>query len=120
LAACSSASTIVSKGYPPTNPASVRVLFQPPTEPFEQIASVSVHGVGAGSFGGNTDVAVGRRKEEAAKVGADAVILAGPATQSAATFGSVTGNRFGATGIAVSGGAGDAAIQGTAIKFVGR
>jgi hypothetical protein len=97
LAACTTASTIVSRSYPPTAPASVRILFQPPAEPLEQIASVSVHGVGAGSFGRNTDVAVERLKEEAAKIGADAVIVAGPATQSAAGFATISGGRSSAS-----------------------
>lgn len=118
LSGCATGSSIVSKAYPPVPVDQIHVLFSPPSRPYEEIAIVNSHGRGYGSFDRNQQKALERLKEEAAAVGADAILLMGPAQQStatAATLSSIYGT--GAAGFAVAGPAGDAMFQAMAIKY---
>jgi hypothetical protein len=118
---CGTSSVIVSKSYNSKNPNEVQVLFEPPSMPYEKLALINSHGVLAGSFGGNTTVAINKMKQEAAKVGADAVILSNGVSQSQVSYmntnGTAYGNNFSLNTIGATGGAGDANISGVAIKF---
>lgn len=71
ITGCAQPSTIVSKVYPPSDPASVEILFAQPSRDHEQIAMISVHGVGGGSYANNTKLALDKLKQEAGKVGAE-------------------------------------------------
>jgi hypothetical protein len=113
IVGCAQPSTIVSKTYPPRDPTSVEILFGQPTRDYEQIAMISVHGVGAGSYANNTKIAIEKLKEEAGKIGADAVVLSGPPSQSTVA----TGTFQGGFSYAVAGPAGDSTIQAIAIKY---
>src|SRR5438034_8625694 len=69
---CTSSSQLVGTRYPATSPGSVQLLFQEPKRPYEVIALVhSIHGVEAPV--GELDTL----RVEAAKYGADAVIVSG-------------------------------------------
>lgn len=60
---------------PPTDPAQVRIFLHPPAD-YEEIAMVSANSRGSfrWSLQGNTDLALERLKEEAAKLGADGLL----------------------------------------------
>jgi hypothetical protein len=138
LTGCASPTVIVSKSYPPTTPESVQILFSKPSRAHEVLAHISAHGILAGSHGGNTKVAISKLKTEAAKIGADAIILSGPPRQQSASFTNyhntatadiyhqpsygyghhdrvdMQGSGYGTT---IMGGAGDSTVDGMAIKF---
>lgn len=82
---------------------------------------VNSYGRGYGSFEANQEHAVERLKEEAAAVGADAIIIMGPAKQSTISSGTFQayGTSYGATGsgFGVAGPAGDATLNAMAIKY---
>jgi hypothetical protein len=76
---CSTSShVLVGTQRPPVTPTSVKVYLQPPPH-YEQIATL--HATSQGSFAitsqQNMDVAMQRLKEEAAKLGANGVLLEG-------------------------------------------
>lgn len=116
LSGCATGSSIVSKSYPPVPVEQVQLLFSPPSRPYEEIALVNSHGRGYGSFDANQQKAVERLKKEAAAVGADAILLMGPAQQStAATWMPTYGS--GGAGFGVASPAGDAMLNAIAIKY---
>ncbi|PYV80895.1 MAG: hypothetical protein DMG05_30890 [Acidobacteria bacterium] len=118
LSGCTTGSALVSKAYPPVPVDQIQVLFSPPSKPYEEIAIVNSHGRGYGSFDRNQRKALERLKEEAAAVGADAILLMGPTQQStavAATLSPISG--AGGAGFGVAGPAGDAMLQAMAIKY---
>ncbi len=117
LAGCTTGASIVSKSYPAVSIDQVRVLFSPPSNPYEELAIVNSHGRGYGTFSRNQEKALERLKEEAAAVGADAIVLMGPTQQSAAAAYSSTYSGTGSTGFGVAGPAGDAMMQAMAIKY---
>lgn len=123
LAACSTSShVIVGKQRPPISPESVRVYMQPPPK-FETIASISATSQAslAMTSQGNMDVAIGRMKEEAAKLGANGVLLQGVSDQQTGSIGIGLGSSsYGpssASGVGVGGSSGltNKATQGLAI-----
>ena len=67
-----SAMQVGTHKYPPVNPESVQVLYQEPSKRYEVIAFVDQQGSGF-DFSANSTIA--GLKEQAAKVGADAVIV---------------------------------------------
>ncbi len=58
--------------YPAVSPGAVQVLYQEPARPYEVIALVDQQGSG---FDFSADSTIAGLKEQAAKVGADAVII---------------------------------------------
>lgn len=81
LAGCASTSKVmVGQARPPIDPALVRVYNTPPPGSVEiaQIESTSAAGFGTQ---GQTDAAVARLKREAAKLGANGVVLMGVGAQ---------------------------------------
>ncbi|HZP86278.1 MAG TPA: hypothetical protein VFB54_05620 [Burkholderiales bacterium] len=102
LAACSGPSRVMlGAARPPLDPAQVKVYAQPPAH-YEEIAIVEAAGsaftVGAQR---RTDALIERLKEEAAKVGANGIILRGMASDAPGTVGVGTGTTIGWGGIGV-------------------
>ena len=123
LAACSTSShVLVGTPRPPISPDSVRIYTQPPPR-YEQIAHLDATSQGSLAITSqqNMDKAVSRLREEAAKLGANGVLLQGVQDQQTGAIGLGGGNTsFGgnsATGVGVGGsfGISNKAVTGLAI-----
>ena len=66
---------MIGAAQTPTDPAQVRIFLHPPAD-YEEIAMVSANSRGSfrWSLQGNTDLALERLKEEAAKLGANGLL----------------------------------------------
>ena len=66
---------MIGSAREPTDPTQVRIFLHPPAE-YDEIAMVSANSRGSfrWSLQGNTDLALERLKEEAAKLGADGLL----------------------------------------------
>ncbi|MBV8911323.1 MAG: hypothetical protein JOZ89_11250 [Gammaproteobacteria bacterium] len=122
-ASCSTTShVLLGTPRPPISPESVRIYMQPPPK-YEQIAMVSASSQGSLALTGqqNMDKAMQRLKTEAAKLGANGVLLQGVHdTQSSSIGAGGGGASYGprsATGVGVGGSFGltSKAAQGLAI-----
>ena len=109
---CVTPNAIILKTYPPISETEVEVLFQAPDSPNEIIASISAYARGYGSLSRNTKKAIEKLKSEAAKIGGNAIVLQGPVKQSTAMYG-----NFGGSGFGVAGGAGDATVEATVLRY---
>jgi hypothetical protein len=123
LVACSTSShVLVGTPRPPISPDSVRIYAQPPPQ-YEQIAHLDA--TSQGSFAvtsqQNMDKAMSRLKEEAAKLGANGILLQGVQDQQSGAIGAGGGNSSysgsSATGVGVGGSVGiyNKAVTGLAI-----
>jgi hypothetical protein len=80
LAACAPSShVLVGQAHPPITPDQVKIYAHPPTTPFEEIAVLDASSKSAFGTGGqkSVDKVIERLKIEAAKLGANGVILEG-------------------------------------------
>lgn len=123
LAACSTSShVLVGTPRPPISPDSVRVYLQPPPK-YETIATINASSQGSLALTSqqNMDKAIARMKNEAAKLGANGVLLQGVADQQSGAIGLGGGNTSFSGNSAVGVGAGGSfglynkATQGLAI-----
>jgi hypothetical protein len=123
LLACSTSShVLVGTPRPPISPDSVRIYTQPPPK-YEQIAHLDASSQGSFAITSqqNMDKAIARLKEEAAKLGANGILLQGVQDQQTGSIGMGGGNTsFGgnsATGVGVGGsfGISNKAVTGLAI-----
>ena len=107
LAACATSHVLVGKTRPPISPDQVRIYTQPPPH-FEEIAQLSTSSQGSFSFTaqGKTDAVINRLKAEAAKLGANGVILQGIGDQPSGSVGTGGGSTSYSGGGAVGGGIG--------------
>ena len=99
LAACASSAIVVGKVRPAISPDQVKIYLHPPKK-YEEIAALESSSKSSWAFTpqGKMDVVIQRLKEEAAKLGANGVLLQG------------TGNEYGGS---VSTGAGTTTISGS-------
>lgn len=100
--ACSGPSHVMlGNSRPPTDPASVKVYAQPPAH-YEEIAIVEAAG-SAFTIGAQrrTDALVERLKEEAAKVGANGLLLREMGQEAPGSVGVGTGTTIGVGGIGI-------------------
>lgn len=113
---------IVGKVRPPISPDQVKIYLEPPRA-FEKIAIIDASSQGSMAFTQQQkmDKAIARLKEEAAKVGANGVLLQGSGSQAVGSvgtgFGSATaaGNTAYGTGVGISGNVFVQAANGIAI-----
>jgi hypothetical protein len=94
LGACSTTShVIVGTPRPPISPDSVRVYLQPPPK-YETIATIDASSKNSMALTGqqNMDKAIGRMKEEAAKLGANGILLQGVQDQQSGAIGTGMGS----------------------------
>jgi hypothetical protein len=94
LAGCATSShVLVGTPRPPISPDSVRVYLQPPPK-YEQIAAIDASSKGSLALTSqqNMDKAISRLKEEAAKLGANGVLLQGVQDQQSGAIGMGGGN----------------------------
>jgi hypothetical protein len=123
LASCSTSShVLVGTARPPISPDSVRIYTRPPPR-YEEVARVDATSQASMAVTGqqNMDVAIARLKREAAKLGANGVLLEGIQDQQSGALGTGVGNTsYGAnsaTGVGVGGSFGlyNKAVTGLAI-----
>ena len=93
LAACATSHVMIGKARPAISPESVQVYMRPPDMPYEEIARIETSSQGAFAFGAQakTDAVIHRLKVEAAKLGANGVLLEGMGDQPSGSVG--TGRR---------------------------
>lgn len=111
LSACVSSHVMMGQARPPISPALVQIYFHPPAAKYDEIAMLDTSSRGAFAFTaqGKTDAVIQRLKEEAAKLGANGVLLQGIGDQSSGSvstgFGqaSASGNTAYGSGIGLSG-----------------
>lgn len=111
LSACATSHVMMGQARPPISPDLVTVYFHPPQTKYDEIALIDTSSKGGFGFTaqGKTDVVIRRLKEEAAKLGANGVLLQGIGSESGGSissgFGqaSASGNHAYGTGIGISG-----------------
>lgn len=76
VACATSSHVLIGTARPPTSPESVRVYYRPPPK-YEEIATISASSQGSLALTSqqNMDKAIERMKAEAAKVGANGILL---------------------------------------------
>jgi len=77
LTACATSHVMIGKARPPLAPDQVQIYFKPPTAKYEQIAQLDTSSKGSFSFSAQakTDAVIARLKVEAAKLGANGVLI---------------------------------------------
>lgn len=109
LNACVSSHVMIGKARAPISPDEVQIYLSPPAAKYDQIATLDTSSSGSFSFTaqGKTDKVMQRLKEEAAKLGANGVLLQGISDQVSGSIGtgggstSASGNS--AVGVGVGG-----------------
>jgi hypothetical protein len=122
LAGCATSHMMVGNPRPPISPSEVKIYLHPPQK-YEEIAILDTSSKGSWSFTaqGKMDVVVERLKEEAAKLGANGILLQSEGDQYAGTVstgvGTATanGNTAWGVGTGFSGAAYNKAGSGLAI-----
>ena len=108
LGCATSSHVMIGTARPPISPESVRVYVQPP-EKYEEIATLDTSSQGSFAITSqqNMDKAVERMKEEAAKLGANGILLQGVQDTQSGSIGTGVGNSSyngsSATGVGVGG-----------------
>ena len=108
LTACATSHVMIGKARPPISPDEVQVYSQPPTVPYEEIARLQTSSSGSFSFTaqGKTDAVIQRLKTEAAKLGANGVLLEGIGDQPSGSVGTGGGTESYSSRSSVGGGVG--------------
>jgi hypothetical protein len=103
LGGCASSHVMMGQARPPISPDQVKIYFHPP-EKYDEIAMLDTSSKGAFAVTaqGKTDVVITRLKEEAAKLGANGVLIQGVGDQSGGSvstgFGQATSTGHSAYG----------------------
>ncbi|HUX72718.1 MAG TPA: hypothetical protein VMV25_02335 [Steroidobacteraceae bacterium] len=89
LCACATSHVMIGRARAPISPDMVQIYFHPPAAKYEEIAllDTSSRGGFAITAQGKTDVVIKRLKEEAAKLGANGILLQGVGDESAGSIG---------------------------------
>jgi hypothetical protein len=111
ISGCVSSHVIVGKVRPPISPDQVQIYLHPPAGKYEEVALLDSSSRNSFSFTaqGKTNKVIERLKEEAAKLGANGILLNGVSDQAASSVGtgvgtatahgnSATGFGFGSSG----------------------
>ena len=93
LTACASSSILVGTARPPIDPSGVKIYLRPPAK-FEEVALLDASSKSSWAISdqGKMDVVVRRLREEAAKLGANGVLIQTRGEQSAGTVGTASGS----------------------------
>ena len=108
LGCATSSHVMIGTVHPPISPESVRVYVQPP-EKYEEVATIDASSQGSFAITSqqNMDKAIARMKEEAAKLGANGILLQGVQDQQSGSIGTGVGSSsYGpgsSTGVGVGG-----------------
>lgn len=111
LQACVSSHVLVGKKRPPISPDQVQIYLHPPAGKYEEVALLDSSSRHSFSFTaqGKTDAVIIRLKEEAAKLGANGILLQGIGDQASGSVGTgvgtanASGNSATAFGVGSSG-----------------
>jgi len=108
LSGCATSHIMIGKARPPISPDSVQVYTQPPNVPYERIARIESSSQGSFAFGAQakTDAVIHRLKVEAAKLGANGVLLEGIGDQPSGSIGTGGGTTSYSSHSSVGGGIG--------------
>ena len=108
LTACASSHVLTGRARAPIDPAQVRVYFSPPAVRYEEIARLETSS-GALTYGeqNKMDSVIGKLRIEAAKLGANGVLVEG------------TENGYGGGGVSIGGGGGRIGGRGFSSAGVG-
>lgn len=94
LGGCATSHVMMGQARPPISPDQVTVYFHPPQTKYDEIAMIETSS--KGSLGitqqGKTDVVIQRLKEEAAKLGANGILIQGIGDESGGSIGTGFGN----------------------------
>ncbi len=99
---------MIGKARPAISPEQVQIYQRPPDAPYEEIARLDTSSQGSFSFTaqGKTDAVIKRLKIEAAKLGANGVLLEGIGDQASGSIGTGGGRESYSGGSSVGGGIG--------------
>jgi hypothetical protein len=120
VAACTSSHIIIGNTRNPTRPEDVKIYFDAPRS-YEKIALIDSDSNGSFKFSaqGKVDAALERMKKDAAKLGANGILLQGVGEKGSVSVGTATGvasnGIYSGTGVAVSGGGLIKSVSGLAI-----
>ena len=111
LTACVSSHVMIGNARPPISPDMVKIYFQPPKAKYERIALLDTSSRNSFTFSaqGKMDKVIERLKEQAAKLGANGVLLEGVGDQAVGSVGSgfgqaaAYGNSAWGSGVGFSG-----------------
>jgi hypothetical protein len=108
LTACATSHVMIGKARAPISPDSVRIYDRPPQSRYEEIARLDTSSQGSFSFTaqGKADAVIRRLKIEAAKLGANGVLLEGIGDQAAGSIGTGGGGGSYSGGSSFGGGIG--------------
>jgi hypothetical protein len=101
LMACASSHVLVGTARAPISPDQVKVYMNPPPVQYEQIAILNTSSRASFSFTaqGKTDKVIERLKDEAAKLGANGILLQGIGDQQSGSVGVGAGGASGHVGL---------------------
>ena len=90
IAGCATSHVMIGTARPAISPDQVKIYFHPPEVKYEEIAMLDTSSQGAFAITaqGKTDAVINRLKAEAAKLGANGVLLQGVSDQSGGSVGS--------------------------------
>jgi hypothetical protein len=99
---------MIGKARPAISPDQVTIYTRPPRAHYEEIAQIDTSSQGSFAFTaqGKTDAVIKRLKTEAAKLGANGVLLQGIGDQASGSLGTGGGTESYSSGGSVGGGVG--------------
>jgi hypothetical protein len=108
LTACTTSHVMIGQARPPVSPEEVQIYTRPPAGPYEEIARLQTSSGGSFSFTAQrkTDAVINRLKTEAAKLGANGVLLEGIGDQPSGSIGTGGGTESYSSRSSVGGGVG--------------
>jgi hypothetical protein len=94
IAGCATSHVMVGRARPPISPDQVQIYLHPPGTKYEEIALLDTSSKGSFSITaqGKTNAVIDRLKAEAAKLGANGILLSGVGDQAAGSVGSGFGS----------------------------
>jgi len=97
LTACATSHVIVGKVRPPISPDAVQLYLHPPATRYEEVALLESSSKHSFSFTaqGKTDAVILRLKEDAAKLGANGILLEGVGNEATGSVGTGVGSATG-------------------------
>jgi hypothetical protein len=108
VCACATSHVMIGRARPAISPEEVRIYNRPPQSAYEEIARLDTSSQGSFSFTAQrkTDAVIKRLKVEAAKLGANGVLLDGIGDQSTGSIGAGSGGESYSGGSSFGGGIG--------------
>jgi hypothetical protein len=119
LAGCASSHVLTGTPRPPISPDQVTVYVSPPPVQYEQIAILNTSSRGSFSFTaqGKTDKVIARLKEQAAKLGANGLLLQNIEDRQSGSIGTGFGGASGNVGVGLGGSIGTYQKTGNALAL---